>query len=90
MSDYSFAATSKTFTAESGTIHYHEAGAGGDLLMIHGSGPGVTGWANFEGNLPIFAEHFRCVVVDLPGYGKSDAVEGDPIGAGVASTPASP
>ena len=85
MSDYSFAATSKTFAAESGTIHYHEAGAGDDLLMIHGSGPGVTGWANFEGNLPVFAEHFRCVVIDLPGYGKSDPVEGDPIGGCISA-----
>ena len=57
MSDFSFEATSKTFTAEHGSIHYHEAGSGPDLLLIHGSGPGVTGWANFEGNLPIFAEN---------------------------------
>jgi 2-hydroxy-6-oxonona-2,4-dienedioate hydrolase len=75
-----YAETSKTHTAEHGEIHYHEAGQGPDLLLVHGSGPGVTGWANFEGNLSVFAEHFRCVIIDLPGYGKSDPVEGDPIG----------
>ncbi len=85
MSDFSFEATSKSFAAEHGSIHYHEAGSGPDLLLIHGSGPGVTGWANFEGNLPVFAEHFRCVIIDLPGYGKSDPIEGDPIGGCVSA-----
>lgn len=80
MSDFSFAATSNTLPTASGAIHYHQAGSGDDLLMIHGSGPGVSGWANFEGNLPVFAEHFRCLVIDLPGYGKSDPVDADPIG----------
>ena len=85
MSEFSFATTSKTFAAEHGAVHYHEAGTGPDLLMIHGSGPGVTGWANFAGNLPVFAEHFRCVIIDLPGYGQSDPVAGEPIGACVSA-----
>jgi 2-hydroxy-6-oxonona-2,4-dienedioate hydrolase len=49
------------------------------LLLLHGSGPGVTGWANFSGNLPVFAAHFRTVILDLPGYGGSDPAEGDPM-----------
>jgi pimeloyl-ACP methyl ester carboxylesterase len=85
MSAFTFEATSKTHAAEHGSIHYHEAGQGPDLLLIHGSGPGVSGWANFEGNLPVFAEHFRCVIIDLPGYGKSDPVDGDPIGGCVTA-----
>src|SRR5256886_16220186 len=28
--------------------------------------------SNFKDNLPAFAEHFRTLVVDQPGYGKSD------------------
>ena len=86
MSSFTFEATSTTHAAEHGTIHYHEAGQGPDLLLIHGSGPGVTGWANFEGNLPVFAKHFRCVIIDLPGYGKSDPIEGDPIGGCVTAS----
>ena len=46
---------------------------------MHGSGPGVSGWANFSGNLPLFAEHFRTLVLDLPGFGRSHAVDGPPI-----------
>ncbi len=51
------------------------------LLLLHGSGPGVTGWANFADNLPVFAPHFRTVILDLPGYGGSDPAEGIPMNA---------
>ena len=40
--------------------------------MLHGGGPGASGMSNFGRNLPAFAEHFRTLVVDQPGYGKSD------------------
>ena len=40
--------------------------------MLHGGGPGASGMSNFKHNLPAFAEHFRTLVVDQPGYGKSD------------------
>jgi Predicted hydrolases or acyltransferases (alpha/beta hydrolase superfamily) len=47
--------------------------------MLHGGGPGASGMSNFKNNLPAFAEHFRTLVVDQPGYGKSDkpAVQGN-------------
>ena len=44
--------------------------------MLHGSGPGVSGWSNFGNNLPSFAAHFRCYIIDLPGFGASSAIEG--------------
>jgi 4,5:9,10-diseco-3-hydroxy-5,9,17-trioxoandrosta-1(10),2-diene-4-oate hydrolase len=55
-------------------LHYHEAGEGEAFVMLHGSGPGVSGWSNFRGNLPVFARHFRTVVPDMPGFGRSEAV----------------
>jgi 2-hydroxy-6-oxonona-2,4-dienedioate hydrolase len=64
---------------ESEKIHYHEAGQGPALILIHGSGPGVTGWANFRGNIGVFAQHYHCFIVDLPGYGGSAPVEGNPM-----------
>jgi pimeloyl-ACP methyl ester carboxylesterase len=79
MSDFSFDATSKVLADPVGNIHYHEAGEGPTLLLLHGSGPGVTGWANFENNLPVFAKHYRTFIIDLPGYGKSAPVEGMPM-----------
>lgn len=52
-------------------VHYHRAGSGPGLLLLHGSGPGVSGWANFGGTLAAFADRYTVVVPDLPGYGSS-------------------
>lgn len=79
MSDFTYEGTSRTLETEKGKLHYHEAGSGPALLLLHGSGPGVTGWANFKGNLSFFAPHFRTFILDLPGYGESDPVEGNPV-----------
>ncbi len=54
-------------------ISYHESGDGPEtLLMLHGSGPGVSAWSNFGANLPVLAQHYRTVMPDLPGFGGSD------------------
>jgi 4,5:9,10-diseco-3-hydroxy-5,9,17-trioxoandrosta-1(10),2-diene-4-oate hydrolase len=54
-------------------IHYHEAGEGPVVLWVHGSGPGGSGWSNFQGNYEVLAAAgFRCIVPDLLGYGYSD------------------
>lgn len=57
------------------THHYHEQGEGPAFVMLHGSGPGVSGWSNFHANLPVFAQHFRTIVPDMPGFGRSPLVE---------------
>jgi len=56
-------------------LHYDEAGSGPAVVLIHGGGPGASGLSNFAKNLPVFAGHFRTIVVDQPGYGKSDKPE---------------
>ncbi|WP_244931517.1 alpha/beta fold hydrolase [Nocardioides sp. W7] len=56
-------------------LHYHVAGEGPALIMLHGSGPGVSGWSNFSENLPVFAQHFRTYVFDLPNFGASTDLE---------------
>jgi 4,5:9,10-diseco-3-hydroxy-5,9,17-trioxoandrosta-1(10),2-diene-4-oate hydrolase len=54
-------------------LHYYEAGpdAGPPVVMLHGGGPGASAWSNFGPNLPVFAERFRTLLVDQPGFGKS-------------------
>ena len=58
-------------------LHYHEAGPDGGqrgatpVVMLHGGGPGAPAWSNFGPNLPVFAERFRTLLVDQPGFGKS-------------------
>ena len=56
-------------------LHYDEAGervAGLPVVMLHGGGPGASGASNFGPSRPVFAERFRTLVVDQPGFGKSD------------------
>ncbi|HEV2373166.1 MAG TPA: alpha/beta fold hydrolase [Streptosporangiaceae bacterium] len=71
-----FEATSRSADAGGMQLHYHEAGdpPPGRLpvLLLHGGGPGASGWSNFGQNLPVFARHFRTLMVDLPGFGRSD------------------
>ena len=65
-------ATSKFVQAGPLKLHYHEAGRGPALIMIHGGGPGAGGWSNYRRNVDHFAEHFRVILPDLPGFAKSD------------------
>jgi pimeloyl-ACP methyl ester carboxylesterase len=64
-----------------GVLRYYECGPQDSpaLLFLHGSGPGVTGWRNFRGILPTFAEHFRCLVLEFPGFGVSADFGGHPM-----------
>ncbi|GAC67091.1 alpha/beta fold hydrolase [Gordonia soli] len=79
--DVSFDATRRELTTDQGTLRYHEAGDpdAPPLVLLHGSGPGVTGWRNYRGNLGFFAETHRTYVLEFPGFGVSDAVEGHPV-----------
>ncbi|MCX4457416.1 alpha/beta fold hydrolase [Streptomyces sp. NBC_01728] len=69
--------TSRTVTTKDWTLHYNEAGKGHPVIFLHGSGPGATGWSNFSANIPALAEHYRVLAVDMPGWGRSDTVEGE-------------
>ncbi len=40
--------------------------------MLHGSGAGVSGWANWRGIMPMLAEGFRVIVPDLVGFGYTE------------------
>ncbi len=68
--DTTYEGTKREISTEKGVLRYHEAGEGPPtLLLLHGSGPGVTGWRNFRGNLAFFAERYRCLVLEFPGFG---------------------
>ncbi|MFF7474216.1 alpha/beta fold hydrolase [Streptomyces sp. NPDC008092] len=73
--------TLRELPTDDGVLRYHEAGDGPPLLMLHGSGPGVTGWRNYRGNLPVFARHFRCLALEFPGFGVSDPTPENPMAA---------
>ncbi|WP_068075711.1 alpha/beta fold hydrolase [Novosphingobium lentum] len=52
--------------------NYIAAGAGAPLVLIHGSGPGVTAFANWRGVIPDLSQHFRCLAPDTLGFGYTD------------------
>lgn len=54
----------------------HERGSGEPVFLIHGSGPGVTAWANWRLSLPVLAERFRVIAPDMVGFGETERPAG--------------
>ena len=57
-------------------LHYNDLGEGAEtVVMLHGSGPGASGWANFNRNIePLVNAGFRVILMDCPGWSKSDPI----------------
>ena len=59
-------------------IHYNDCAQDKDtetVVMLHGSGPGATGWANFHRNIePLVSAGYRVILMDCLGWGKSDTI----------------
>jgi pimeloyl-ACP methyl ester carboxylesterase len=49
--------------------NYLEAGEGDPVILIHGSGPGVTAYANWRVVIPALAQKFRVIAPDVVGFG---------------------
>lgn len=77
MTELTYDSTRVTKNVEGLEFAYHEAGEGEPLFLLHGSGPGVSAWANYRYNLPVFAERFRTIMPDLPGFGGTQLPEID-------------
>ncbi len=50
-------------------VAYVEKGKGKNIILIHGLGGNISHWTN---NIKPLAKTFRCIALDLPGYGHSD------------------
>jgi 2-hydroxy-6-oxonona-2,4-dienedioate hydrolase len=68
------AATSKYVQAGPLRVHYNEAGSGEPLIFCEGQGAGTSAWVVYHRVFEEFAKHFRCILIDQPGYGKSDPI----------------
>jgi pimeloyl-ACP methyl ester carboxylesterase len=54
---------------------YLEAGSGETVLMLHGSGPGVSALANWQHNIPTLAQRFHVLAPDIVGFGTTERPE---------------
>lgn len=82
-------ATSRTVTAGGVPVHYHEAGQGDPLVLLHSFGPrpGMTAWLTFHRVLGTLARRYRCLAVDLPNFGRTGPVTfSEPVHAMMART----
>ena len=52
--------------------NYHDLGRGAPVLLIHGSGPGVSAWANWRLLLPVLAQTRRVIAPDMRGFGYTE------------------
>lgn len=60
--------------------NYLEEGTGSPVVLVHGSGPGVTAYANWRLTIPALAERMRVLAPDMAGFGFSERPEGTSYG----------
>ena len=65
----------RSITVDGIHTNFIEAGFGEPLILIHGSGPGVTAFANWRGVIPDLSEHFHIYAPDMVGFGYTDCPE---------------
>jgi 2-hydroxy-6-oxo-octa-2,4-dienoate hydrolase len=52
--------------------NYHEAGTGDVVILLHGSGPGVSAWTNWRRVMPALSTTFRVLAPDMAGFGYTE------------------
>lgn len=63
----------KTIAALDIETNYHDSeGSGPPLVLLHGSGPGVSAWTNWKHVIPALADDFRVIAPDLAGFGYTE------------------
>lgn len=50
-------------------VNYHDHGSGFPVLLIHGSGPGVSAYANWRLVMPELSKQRRVIAPDMVGFG---------------------
>lgn len=62
----------QSITANGWKTNVHVSGTGFPVMMIHGSGPGVTAWANWRLVMPELAQQRQVIAPDMLGFGYSE------------------
>lgn len=61
----------KNIKTGSFNTNYHDLGKGETIIFIHGSGPGVSAYANWRLAMPVLSKNFRVIAPDMAGFGYS-------------------
>ena len=62
----------KSVNASGVRTNYHEAGSGEPVVLVHGSGPGVSAWGNWRQTIPYLAGELHVFAYDQVGFGHTD------------------
>jgi pimeloyl-ACP methyl ester carboxylesterase len=62
----------RTIDARGIETSYLEAGSGDPVIMLHGSGPGVSALANWRHNITTLARRFHVLAPDIVGFGTTE------------------
>ncbi|MFC3050662.1 alpha/beta fold hydrolase [Kordiimonas pumila] len=54
----------------------HVAGSGRPVILLHGSGPGVSAWSNWAGLIGELAENYKVYAPDIAGFGYTELKDG--------------
>jgi 2-hydroxymuconate-semialdehyde hydrolase len=65
-------AISKNIETGGFKTNYHDEGEGSPILLLHGSGPGVSAWANWKFTIPELSKNKRVLAPDLVGFGYTE------------------
>ena len=79
----------RSIVADGIRSNYHDLGSGHPLLMIHGSGPGVSAWANWRLVMPELAKQARVIAPDMVGFGFTERPAGQRYDIGLIHADAS-
>ncbi|RCX10651.1 alpha/beta fold hydrolase [Extensimonas vulgaris] len=66
----------KSIVAAGLRTNYHDMGQGFPVMLIHGSGPGVSAWANWRLVMPELAKERRVIAPDMAGFGFTERPAG--------------
>jgi len=67
-----FSTTAQTIIAADHRTNVHRAGAGQPVALLHGSGAGVSAWANFSQVIGPLSQHFDVIAPDIAGFGQTE------------------
>ena len=66
----------KSIEAGGINTNYHDQGEGAPVVLFHGSGPGVSAFANWRLVIPQLSSNFRTIAPDIVGFGFTERPDG--------------